>query len=84
MNGPPSLPKISASNIEHGTHWVDHTVSGTIVVIQQPEGQKCAVVGGIIASRMSKLGAKGLVVSGRVRDVEELQSLDLPVCIENP
>lgn len=76
------MPKVSASNIEPGTHWVDSTRADTIVVIQQPEGQRCAVVGGIMALRMHKLGAKGVIVSGRVRDMEELQSLEgLPVRI---
>ena len=32
-----------------------------------------------MALRMSKLGVKGVVASGRVRDVEELNEVDLPV-----
>ena len=32
-----------------------------------------------MALRMSKLGAKGVVVSGRVRDFEELNDTSLPV-----
>ena len=32
-----------------------------------------------MALRMSKLGAKGVIVSGRVRDIEELNDTGLPV-----
>ena len=79
VNGNPCTPKVESSNIESGKHWVDMTQLGTIVVIQQPEGQKCAVVGGIMALRMSKLGAKAVVVSGRVRDIDELQAVGMPI-----
>ena len=66
-------------NIPAGKHWVDLTVPETIVIISQPEGQKNAVLGGIMALRAQVLGAKGIIVSGRVRDVEELESTGLPV-----
>ncbi|KAL9121211.1 MAG: hypothetical protein Q9187_002235 [Circinaria calcarea] len=80
VDGESSQPKIAASNLEPGTHWVDATKPDTVVVIQQPGGQKCAVVGGIMALRMHQLGAKGVIVSGRVRDVDELRSLEgLPI-----
>lgn len=68
-----------AANVPSGKHYVDLTESETIVVMKQPEGQKCAVLGGIMALRMKVLNAKGVVVSGRVRDVEELKSTGLPV-----
>ena len=48
-------------------------------MIQQPPGQSCAVVGGIHALNMGMRGAKAIVVSGRIRDIEELQQLDIPV-----
>ncbi len=71
-----ALPK---ANIPAGKHWVDLTEPNTIVVITQPEGQKCAVLGGIMALRMKVLNAQGVIVSGRVRDVVELGSTGLPV-----
>ena len=49
--------------------------------MSQPEGQKCAVLGGIMALRMMVLNAKGVVVSGRVRDVVELGETGLPVSL---
>ncbi|KAL2075825.1 hypothetical protein VTL71DRAFT_768 [Oculimacula yallundae] len=68
-----------AANIPSGNHFVDLTQPETIVVMQQPEGQICAVLGGIMALRMKVLNAKGVVVSGRVRDIVELESTGLPI-----
>jgi regulator of RNase E activity RraA len=69
------------ANVPAGKHYVDLTEPETIVVISQPKGQICAVLGGIMALRMKVLNAKGVVVHGRVRDVEELASAGLPVSI---
>lgn len=49
------------------------------MVIEQPEGQSCAAIGGIMALRMKTRGAMGCVVGGRVRDLEELNNCGLPV-----
>lgn len=40
--------------------------------MSQPRGQRCAVVGGIVAERMCQLGARVIVVDGRVRDVAQM------------
>lgn len=48
-------------------------------MVSQPEGQVCAVVGGIHAVRMKIIGAKGLVVDGRVRDLSTLVEIGMPV-----
>lgn len=67
------------ANIPSDTHWVDLTQPETILVMSQPNGQICAVLGGIMALRMKVLDVKGVVVSGRVRDQLELASTNLPV-----
>ncbi|KAM5377296.1 hypothetical protein ACJZ2D_005115 [Fusarium nematophilum] len=67
------------SNIPKGVHWADLTHPGTIVVVKQPDGQKNAVCGGIMALRMKVCQAKGIVVAGRARDIEELKSTSLPI-----
>lgn len=67
------------SNIQAGEHWVDLTQPGTIAVLSQPEGQKNAVLGGIMAMRMEKLAVLGAVVHGRIRDVQELKKTQLMV-----
>jgi regulator of RNase E activity RraA len=71
-------------NIPPGKHWVDLTEPESIVVISQPKGQICAVAGGIMALRMKVLNAKGVVVHGRVRDVEELAATGLAVSVASP
>ena len=55
------------------------TEAGTIVVIEQPPGQKCAAVGGIMAQRMKVRQVAGCVVGGRVRDFAELRDSGLAV-----
>lgn len=67
------------SNIPAGAHWVDLTQPKTIAILSQPEGQKNAVLGGIMAHRMKKLNAVGVVVHGRIRDIEELKGTELMV-----
>ncbi|KAL4937938.1 hypothetical protein BDV06DRAFT_226466 [Aspergillus oleicola] len=61
------------------THWVDNVQPSTIVLIDQPRDQQCAVLGGIMASRMKVLGVRGVIVNGRVRDLSELSATGLPV-----
>lgn len=73
---PPSAEHV----VPKGSHWVDLTELGTIVVIDQPADQKCAAVGGIMAQRMKIRGVAGCVVGGRVRDMAELKDSQLPVC----
>jgi regulator of RNase E activity RraA len=72
-------PKDSEHAVLSGVHYVDMTEPETVVVIEQPEGQTCAVLGGIMATRMKVRGAKGIVVGGRVRDLAELRENGLPV-----
>ncbi|TQS36058.1 hypothetical protein Golomagni_03501 [Golovinomyces magnicellulatus] len=67
------------TNISTGKHWVDLTLPESILVMSQPEGQNCAVLGGILALRLKILKVKGVVVSGRVRDKLELNSTGLPI-----
>jgi regulator of RNase E activity RraA len=78
-----NVSELPQANIPAGKHWVDLTQPETIVVMKQPEGQKCAILGGIMALRMKILNAKGVVVNGRVRDLVELKETGLPVSIFN-
>ncbi|KAF3912222.1 hypothetical protein ABW21_db0209856 [Orbilia brochopaga] len=61
------------------THFADLTPASTITVISQPPGQRNAVLGGLVAARIQKLGCAAVVVDGRIRDVSELVSLGLHV-----
>lgn len=71
-------------NISPDANWSDISEPDTIAVLKQPVGQTNAVCGGIMALRMKVLGVKGIVAVGRVRDVEELGSLGLPVSASSP
>ncbi|KAF2841881.1 RraA-like protein [Patellaria atrata CBS 101060] len=70
-----AFPDLRPSNISSGTPYADLAVADSIVVISQPAVQHCAVMGGIMASRMARRGVKGVVVSGRVRDLGVLSGL---------
>lgn len=48
-------------------------------MVQQPEGQRSAVVGGIHMQNLRRLGVRALVVDGRIRDRREIAGLDMPV-----
>ena len=48
-------------------------------MIDQPAGQHCAVLGGIMAVRMKYMGVCGTVVNGRIRDLGEITGCQLPV-----
>jgi regulator of RNase E activity RraA len=72
-------PDLVGSNLTDSRPYADLTEKDTIVVISQPAGQSCAVTGGIMAARVKHMGAKGLVVDGRVRDIVALNDTQLPI-----
>lgn len=57
----------------------DSVRPGTILFLSQPSGLYNACFGGIMATRIQKLGARGVVIDGRLRDIEYIRSLGLPV-----
>ncbi|KAI9741293.1 MAG: hypothetical protein M1834_003010 [Cirrosporium novae-zelandiae] len=75
------IDTLPASNIPSGTHWADLMKVNTVVILSQPAGQKCAVLGGIMATRLKVIGVKGIIAAegGRVRDLRELRGLGLPI-----
>ncbi|KAI9673192.1 MAG: hypothetical protein M1817_003055 [Caeruleum heppii] len=77
----PPLPDTSLPepNIPPGSHYADLTTPGSIVFICDLGQRTNAVLGGIMARRMKILGAKGVVVKGRIRDVAELGEVGLPI-----
>lgn len=70
---------LPAKNIPKDSHWVDLIQPGTFAVLKQPPGQTNAICGGILALRMKVREAAGIMAAGRVRDLDELRSTDLPV-----
>ncbi|KAE8451519.1 hypothetical protein EG329_003592 [Mollisiaceae sp. DMI_Dod_QoI] len=76
-----ALPK---ANIPAGKHWVDLTEPNTIVVITQPEGQKCAVLGGIMALRMKVLNAQGVIIWAKATSIVGAGAESKPHSIQVP
>lgn len=70
-------------NIPEGVHFADLTQPGRIVVIQAPFSY-AAALGGLIGTRMQIRRATGVIVSGRVRDLDELNGLRIPVRFKSP
>ena len=59
--------------------FADMNEEGKIMFIQQPPGMYNAVFGGLMTTRTKHLGAAGVVIDGRFRDIDEIQELKLPV-----
>lgn len=66
-------------NISPGAHWADLIPPSTVLLQRQAAGQRNAVLGGIMAARLRARGVRGVVTHGRVRDVDELAHIGLPV-----
>lgn len=63
------------TNIPPGWNWTDCPTPGSIVLLQQPEGQSCSLLGDIMATRLHVRGIRGAVVDGRIRDVQACTSI---------
>jgi regulator of RNase E activity RraA len=64
-------------------HFVDVSEPGKIMYISQPKGMYSACFGGLMAARSKIIGAAGVVIDGRFRDVAEIQGFGLPVSCVN-
>jgi regulator of RNase E activity RraA len=60
-------------------HFADSGELEKIMYIQQPKDMYSACFGGLMATRLKTLGAAGVVVDGRFRDIQEIQELGLPL-----
>ncbi|KAF1984791.1 RraA-like protein [Aulographum hederae CBS 113979] len=60
-------------------HFADANEEGKIMYIQQPKGMYSACFGGLMGARSKYLGAAGVVIDGRFRDIQEIQEMGLPL-----
>ncbi|KAF2458792.1 ribonuclease E inhibitor RraA/Dimethylmenaquinone methyltransferase [Lineolata rhizophorae] len=60
-------------------HFADANEPGKVMFIQQPPHMYSACFGGLMATRAKYIGAAGVVVDGRFRDVREIQEMKLPL-----
>ncbi|KAF9650867.1 RraA-like protein [Thelephora ganbajun] len=67
-----SAPKLSS-------HFIDTAPAGTVIVINAPPTAKNAVWGGLMSAGAQARKTLGVVISGRCRDIQELNSLGYPV-----
>ncbi|KAK9462005.1 ribonuclease E inhibitor RraA/Dimethylmenaquinone methyltransferase [Lipomyces oligophaga] len=65
----PSLPK----------HFCDFNERDKIMFISQPKGMFSACWGGLMTTRARALGAPGVIVDGRFRDILEQREMKFPV-----
>lgn len=71
--GPENIP--TESNIPRNKHWTECPSAGSVVLIQQPQGQRCALIGDLIAARLKLRGSLGVVAAGRIRDIPSCTTL---------
>ncbi|KAJ5095518.1 ribonuclease E inhibitor RraA/Dimethylmenaquinone methyltransferase [Penicillium alfredii] len=60
-------------------HFADANEAGHIMYIQQPKGLPSACWGGLMSTRAQKLESQGVVIDGRMRDVQEHREMQFPV-----
>ncbi|KAF9988558.1 hypothetical protein BGZ75_009221 [Mortierella antarctica] len=60
-------------------HFVDAIPEGTVVCISQPSNMVNAVWGGLMTARAQIKGALGVIVDGRIRDLNEQREAGFPV-----
>lgn len=65
-------------------HFVDHNVGAGVMYIQQPKGLPSACWGGLMSTRAQYLGAQGVVIDGRMRDINEHKLFKFPVYLQFP
>ncbi|KAG0050781.1 hypothetical protein BGZ83_004442 [Gryganskiella cystojenkinii] len=60
-------------------HFVDAIPEGSVVCISQPATMTNAVWGGLMTARAQVKGALGVIVDGRIRDLNEQREAGFPV-----
>lgn len=60
-------------------HFVDAIPEGSVVCISQPAHMVNAVWGGLMTTRAQVKGALGVIVDGRIRDLNEQREAGFPV-----
>ncbi|BGP23020.1 hypothetical protein JCM10295v2_001913 [Rhodotorula toruloides] len=74
-----SLGSLLASRLTACPDQVDEATPNTVIFISTPSHTKSASLGGLLATALNKKGVRGVVTSGRCRDLAELRALDFPV-----
>jgi len=73
---------VEASNTtspKSSKHFADANEPGKVLYISQPKGMYSACFGGLMGARSKSVGAAGVVIDGRFRDIAEIQGMGLPL-----
>ncbi|KAL4894017.1 ribonuclease E inhibitor RraA/Dimethylmenaquinone methyltransferase [Aspergillus ambiguus] len=73
------VPKSDTASPKLQGNYIDQVPSRGVIFISQPLPQVNAVYGGLMTLRAQALDAAGVVIDGRVRDLNEHRSLKFPV-----
>ncbi|GKT41553.1 4-hydroxy-4-methyl-2-oxoglutarate aldolase [Colletotrichum spaethianum] len=68
---------ISAPKLDK--NFVDYNQEGGIMYVQQPKRLSSACWGGLMSTRAKYLGAQGVVIDGRIREISEHNEMGFPV-----
>ncbi|KEZ38961.1 Ribonuclease e inhibitor rraa dimethylmenaquinone methyltransferase [Scedosporium apiospermum] len=60
-------------------HFVDCNEKGKVMFVQQPKGLYSACWGGLMSTRAKVLGAAGVIIDGKFRDIGEHRELGFPL-----
>ncbi|KAG0300070.1 hypothetical protein BGZ98_009510 [Dissophora globulifera] len=73
------VPASDTESPKSDQHFVDAIPEGSVVCISQPSNLVNAVWGGLMTARAQVKGALGVVVDGRIRDLNEQREAGFPV-----
>ncbi|OAP56113.1 hypothetical protein AYL99_09292 [Fonsecaea erecta] len=73
------VPKSDTNAPSLNGHYLDMVPANHVLFISQPTPHLHAVFGGLMSLRAQKLGAAGVVVDGKIRDLGEHRALGIPV-----
>lgn len=71
------VPAADKSSPTPDRHFADAIPKDSIVFVSQPKGLISACWGGLMSTRAKKLGAAGVVIDGRFRDIAEHRELNM-------
>ncbi|PVH83645.1 RraA-like protein [Cadophora sp. DSE1049] len=73
------VPQSDKTSPKPAKHFVDTIPKDAVVFVSQPKDMYSACWGGLMSMRAKYLGARGVAVDGRFRDVGEQRGLGFPV-----
>ncbi|KAF4535762.1 Ribonuclease e inhibitor rraa dimethylmenaquinone methyltransferase protein [Lasiodiplodia theobromae] len=73
------VPKSDTESPKVQGNYIDQIPRDAVVFISQPLPHVNAVYGGLMSLRAQKLGAAGVVIDGRLRDLQEHRDLGFPI-----